>query len=98
MGINVSKIPDKVSLCFYSENFFILGFFCIFAGETKNLETMIQEYFYVSYGNYSGTTASMKEAKLMEERFKLLEQGGKSLSSCGLETAKSAGNDSVNYL
>ena len=57
---------------------------------------MIQEY--VSYGNYSGTTASMKEAKLMEERFKLLEQGGKSLSSCGLETAKSADNDSVNYL
>ena len=42
--------------------------------------------------------ASMKEAKLMEERFKLLEQGGKSLSSCGLETAKSADNDSVNYL
>ena len=41
---------------------------------------------------------SMKEAKLMEERFKLLEQGGKSLSSCGLETAKSADNDSVNYL
>lgn len=82
----------------FREFFLFSDFFCIFAGETKNLETMIQEYFYVSYGNYSGTTASMKEAKLMEERFKLLERGEKSLSSCGLETAKSAGNDSVNYL
>ena len=59
---------------------------------------MRQEYFYVSYGNYNGTTASMKEAKLMEERFKLLEHGEKSLSSCSLENAKSADNDSVNYL
>ena len=96
--MNDSKIPNKVSSCFLFREFFVLGFFCIFAREAKNLKTMIQEYFYVSYGNYSGTTASMKEAKLMEERFKLLEQGGKSLSSCGLETAKSADNDSVNYL
>lgn len=96
--MNDSKIPNKVSSCFYSEIFLFSDFFCIFARETKNLKTMIQEYFYVSYGNYSGTTASMKEAKLMEERFKLLEQGGKSLSSCDLETAKSADNDSVNYL
>lgn len=59
---------------------------------------MIQEYFYVSYGNYSGTTASRKEAKLMEERFKLLEHNGRSLSTCGLETANFAGNNSVNYL
>ena len=72
--------------------------FCIFAGENKNLETMIQEYFYVSYGNYIGTTASRKEAKLMEERFKLLEHNGRGLSTCGLETANSAGNDSVKYL
>jgi len=78
--------------------FFILGFFCIFAGENKNLETMIQEYFYVSYGNYSGTTASRKEAKLMEERFKLLEHNRRSLSTCGLETANYADNNSVNYL
>ena len=88
----------KFLYVFIPRIFLFSDFFCIFAGETKNLETMIQEYFYVSYGNYSGTTASMKEAKLMEERFKLLEQGGKSLSSCVLETAKSAGNDSVNYL
>ena len=59
---------------------------------------MIQEYFYVSYGNYSGTTASRKEAKLMEERFKLLEHNGRDLSTCGLETANSADNDSVKYL
>lgn len=83
---------------FLFREFFILGFFCIFAGENKNLETMIQEYFYVSYGNYSGTTASRKEAKLMEERFKLLEHNGRGLSTCGLETANSAGNDSVKYL
>ena len=88
----------KFLYVFIPRIFLFSDFFCIFAGETKNLETMIQEYFYVSYGNYSGTTASMKEAKLMEERFKLLERGEKSLSSCGLETAKSAGNDSVNYL
>ena len=34
----------------------------------------------------------------MEERFKLLEHNGRSLSTCGLETANSAGNDSVKYL
>lgn len=83
---------------FLFREFFILGFFCIFARENKNLGTMIQEYFYVSYGNYSGTAASKEEAKLMEEKFKLLEHGGKSLSSCGLETAKSADNDLINYL
>ena len=94
----IARFLIKFLHVFYSKNFLFSDFFCIFARETKNLKTMIQEYFYVSYGNYSGTTASMKEAKLMEERFKLLERGEKSLSSCGLETAKSADNDSVNYL
>ena len=42
--------------------------------------------------------ASKKEAKLMEERFKLLEHNGRRLSTCGLETANSADNDSVKYL
>lgn len=88
----------KFLYVFIPRIFLFSDFFCISARETKNLKTMIQEYFYVSYGNYSGTTASMKEAKLMEERFKLLEHGEKSLSSCGLENAKSADNDSVNYL
>lgn len=78
---------------FYSRIFFIY-----LQEKSKNLETMIQEYFYVSYGNYSGTTASKKEAKLMEERFKLLEHNGRGFSTCGLETANSAGNDSVKYL
>lgn len=78
--------------------FFILGFFVYLQEKSKNLEIMIQEYFYVSYGNYSGTAASRKEAKLMEERFKILEHNGRGLSTCGLETANSAGNDSVKYL
>lgn len=94
----IARFLIKFLHVFIPRIFFILGFFCIFAGETKNLETMIQEYFYVSYGNYSGTTASRKEAKLMEERFKLLEHTGSGLSTCGLETANSAGNDSVKYL
>lgn len=59
---------------------------------------MIREYFYVSYGSYSGTAANKKEAKLMEERFKLLEHNGRGLSTCGLETAKFADSDSTNYL
>lgn len=69
----------------------------ICGGEQK-IRDMIQEYFYVSYGSYSGTTASMKEAKLMEKRFKSLEQDDKIYGTCVLETAKSADNDSVNYL
>lgn len=96
--MNDSKIPNKVSSCFYSEIFYSRIFFVYLQEKSKNLETMIQEYFYVSYGNYSGTTASKKEAKLMEERFKLLEHNGRSLSTCGLETANSADNDSVKYL
>ena len=59
---------------------------------------MIQEYFYVSYGNYSGTTASRKEANLMEKRFKSLDRDDKIFGTCLLETAKSADNDSANYL
>lgn len=64
----------------------------------KKFRDMIQEYFYVSYGNYSGTTASMKEAKLMEKRFKSFERDDKIYGTCVLENAKSADNDSVNYL
>ena len=96
--MNDSKIPNKVSSCFYSESFLFSDFFVYLQEKSTNLETMIQEYFYVSYGNYSGTTASRKEAKLMEERFKLLEHNGRDLSTCGLETANSADNDSVKYL
>lgn len=59
---------------------------------------MIQEYFYVSYGNYSGRTTSMKEAKLMEKRFKSLERDDKIYGTCNLDDAKSADNDSVNCL
>lgn len=84
---------------FLFRDFFILGFFFVYLQEkSTNLETMTQEYFYVSYGNYSGTTASRKEAKLMEERFKILEHNGGGFSTCGLETANSADNDSVKYL
>lgn len=79
--------------------FFILGFFFVYLQEkSKNLEIMIQEYFYVSYGDYSGTTASMKEAKQMEERFKSFVRDDKIYGTCGLETANSACNDSVKYL
>ena len=94
--MNDSKIPNKVSSCFYSEIFYSRIFFVYLQEKSKNLETMIQEYFYVSYGNYSGTTASRKEAKLMEERFKLLEHNGRGLSICGLEAANSAGNELLN--
>lgn len=66
--------------------------------KSKNLEIMIQEYFYVSYGDYSGTTASMKEAKQMEERFKSFVRDDKIYGTCGLETANYADNNSVNYL
>ena len=84
---------------FLFRDFFYSRIFFVYLQEkSTKLETMIQEYFYVSYGNYSGTTASKKEAKLMEERFKLLEHNGRGLSTCGLETANSAGNDSVKYL
>ena len=79
--------------------FFLFSDFFVYLQEkSTNLETIIQEYFYVSYGNYSGTTASRKEAKLMEERFKLLEHNGRDLSTCGFQTANSADNDSVKYL
>ena len=94
--MNDSKIPNKVSSCFYSEIFYSRIFFVYLQEKSKNLETMIQEYFYISYGNYSGTTASRKEAKLMEERFKLLEHNGRGLSICGLEAANSAGNELLN--
>lgn len=78
--------------------FLFSDFFVYLQKNSKNLETMIREYFYVSYGSYSGTAASREEAKLMEERFKLLEHNGRSLSTCGLETANYAGNNSFNYL
>lgn len=83
---------------FLFRDFLFSDFFVYLQKNSKNLETMIREYFYVSYGSYSGTAASREEAKLMEERFKLLEHNGRSLSTCGLETANYAGNNSFNYL
>ena len=83
---------------FLFRDFLFSDFFVYLQEKSKNLENMIREYFYVSYGSYSGTAASRQEAKLMEERFKLLEHNRRSLSTCGLETANYADNNSVNYL